>query len=192
MKNTNDYLLTSEVTLGDLKNWLLIKDSHSKKEIIDLIKQRFNNRYLKHLKKIDSGFLKMGICCLMIETLESFKQGKENTKAKGAGLKMFKDFFESEEKYFPNFKNITSEFYSHIRCGILHQAETTNAWRIRRDGAFLDINEKSINSVKFVKALEHSLNNYINELLSNDFNSIIWKNAIIKLENICNNCQSTT
>ena len=43
---------------------------------------------------------------------------------------MFEDFFETEEKYFPEFKDISIDFFKSIRCGILHQAETTNAWRI--------------------------------------------------------------
>lgn len=191
MKNIDDFLLTNDVTVGELKKWMKDKDDDSKTKIIELIHHRFNNRYVKHLKKIDSGFLKMAVSCLMIETLESFKQGKKDTIGRDVGQKMFKDFFETEQTFFPRFKDIHSDFYSHIRCGILHQAETTNAWRILRKDVLLDEKNKTINSTKFVNALGKSLDNYVDNLKTNDFSSKIWKNALFKLEDICENCKSS-
>tara|TARA_R110000868_G_scaffold8606_9_gene44331 strand:+ start:2126 stop:2452 length:327 start_codon:yes stop_codon:yes gene_type:complete len=103
------------------------KDVESKDSLITFIEHRFKKSYLIHLDEIKSGFLKMAISCLMIETLESFKQGLKDTN--GKGRKMFKDFFDTEAINFPGFKDISLDFYSSIRCGILHQAETTNAWQ---------------------------------------------------------------
>lgn len=188
MKNIDDYLLTETVTVGDLKKWMKDKDDSSKNKIINLIHHRFLNRYVKHVKSNDSGFLIMAVSCLMIETLESFRQGKKDTK--GISWRMFRDFFETEEKLFPGFKDIHSDFYSSIRCGILHQAETTNAWRILRKDALLDKSNKSINAKKFVTALEKSLDNYIGALKTSDIKSQLWKNALLKLEDICENCKS--
>ena len=37
--------------------------------------------------------------------------------------------------------------------------------------------------------LEKSLENYTNSLKNEDFNSNIWKNAIFKLEDVCENCK---
>lgn len=191
MKNTNDFLLTKDVTVGDLKQWMSDKDESSKGKIIKLIQHRFTNRYVKHAKLINSGYLKMAVSCLMIETLESFKQGKKNAKGNGVGLRMFKDFFETEQAFFPDFNNIHADFYSNIRCGILHQAETTNAWRILRSDALLDKGNKTINASKFVLALEKSLHNYLSCLKTNDFETQVWKNALLKLEDICENCKSS-
>lgn len=188
MKNVNDFLLTKTVTVGQLRTWIATKDAVSKDSIIQLIEHRFKNRYLKHLHTIDSGFLKMAICCLMIETLESFKQGVESTEGKGIGKKMFKDFFNSEKVAFPGFCDIYRSFYSNIRCGILHQAETKKAWRILGSGLILDKTERTINARAFVIALENSLENYLNDLRTNTFGSQIWNFAITKLENICDNC----
>ncbi|MFA5850959.1 MAG: hypothetical protein WC833_13895 [Bacteroidales bacterium] len=186
MKNINDFLLTRDITVGQARNWMKVKDEEAKKELVKLIHHRFVNRYVKHLKGIDSGFLKMAVSCLMIETLESFKQGKKDTE--GISKKMFLDFFTSEEKLFPEFKIIASEFYKRIRCGILHQAETTKAWRIIRNGALLDRTERVINATRFVNALDKALDKYIQELKSADFNSQIWENALLKIEDICENC----
>lgn len=187
MKDINDYLLTSKVTVGQLKRWMQTKDDNSKMKIIELIHHRFYNRYIKHVQNIDSGFPKMATSCLMIETIESFKQGLKNTK--DISKKMFKDFFETEETIFPGFKGIYADFYSNIRCGILHQAETTNGWRILRTGKLLDKEGKSINSTKFVNALNKSLDKYVQNLGSSDFDSKIWEYAFIKLEDICKNCK---
>lgn len=192
MKNINDYKLTDNVTVGQARQWMTKKDKESKENLVKLIHHRFYNRYVKHIKDINSGFLIMAVSCLMIETLESFIQGKKNTKGKGIGLKMFEDFFDREQELFLGFTQISADFYSNIRCGILHQAETTNAWRIRRDGALLDKTNKSINAKKFIKSLEKSLENYVEELNTNDFNSLIWKRALKKIEDVCKNCNASS
>ena len=187
-KKIDDFLLTGNVTVGQAREWIKKKDDIAKDNLVKLIHHRFQNRYIKHVKKIDSGFLKMAIACLTIETLESFRQGKKDTNGKGVGRKMFKDFFATENKLFVGFKDISDDFYKSIRCGILHQAETTNAWRILRKDALLDKANKTINATKFVSALEKSLDNYIDSLKVNDFNTKIWKNAILKIEDVCENC----
>ena len=189
MKNIDNFLLTETVTVGEARQWMKERDSTAKDNLVRLIRHRFYNRYVKHLYEIDSGFLKMAISCLMIETLESFRQGKKDTKQKGLGIKMFKDFFTIEQNLFPGFKEITSDFYSSVRCGILHQAETTNAWRILRKDALLDKMNRTINATKFVKAIDRSLDNYLDSLKDNDFDSVIWKNALFKIEDVCENCK---
>jgi hypothetical protein len=189
MKNINDFKLTANVTVGQAREWMAKKDEASKVELVELIHYRFSKRYLKHLSKISSGFLKMAISCLTIETLESFRQGRKDTSGKGVGEQMFRDFFRHEKTLFPDFDSIYRSFYSNIRCGILHQAETNNAWRILRDSSpILDKKERTINAVKFVESLEQALDNYISELKADDCNSTIWKNALIKIQDICDNC----
>lgn len=189
-RNINDFLLTDNLTVGQARQWMTKKDNGAKNNLVKLIHHRFYNRYIKHLHKLDSGFLKMAVSCLTIETLESFRQGKKDTKGKGVGQKMFEDFFEIEQKLFPGFKDIAADFYSSIRCGILHQAETTNAWRILRKDDLLDKKNKTINATKFVKALEKALDNYVDSLKTSGFTTTIWKNALFKIEDVCENCNS--
>lgn len=187
MKDINKYQLTENITVGQVKKWLATQDAESKERLIFLINHRFENRYIKHLGNIDSGFLKMAIGCLTIEAIESFKQGKKDTN--GEGIDIFKSFFTSEEVDFPGFKEISRDFYKNVRCGILHQAETKNAWRILRTGNILDKSEKAINATKFVHSIEKSLKRYIKDLEVKDFNDPLWKNAIFKLKDICENCK---
>jgi hypothetical protein len=189
MTNPEEFLLTKTVTVGNVKNWMALKDADSKEKIINLINHRFRNRYINHVKEIKSGFLKMAISCLMIETFESFKKGKNDTKGKGA--KFFENFFSTEEGYFPGFKDIHEDFYTNIRCGILHQAETKNMWRIWLEGSLLNTAQKIINADKFLLALEKSFENYLKILEEKSFDEQIWVNALKKLNHICDNCNAS-
>src|ERR1700743_2496452 len=106
MKDIIDFQLTAKVTVGQARQWMVQKDDAAKIELIELIHYRFSKRYLKHLSKIKSGFLKMAISVLTIETLESFRQGRKDTSGKGVGEQMFRDFFRHEKSLFPDFDTI--------------------------------------------------------------------------------------
>lgn len=187
MKESNDYKLTKDVSVGQLRSWMNDKSDHSKVEIIELIAHRFKNRYLKHVSSIDSGFLIMAVSCLIIETIQSFREGEEDTN--GIGKRMFKNFFGYNQEFFPGFSEISDEFYKNIRCGILHQSETTNAWRILRIGKIVDNQAFTINANLFLKSLEKAADKYLEELAASEFNSLIWVNAFLKLHDICENCK---
>jgi hypothetical protein len=192
MKKADEFLLTSNLTVGELQKMMIMKDEKSKCDIVEFIRHRFDERYLKHIKSIESGFLIMAISCLMIETFESFKQGKNDTK-KGS-REMFKNFFETENKNFPGFSDsyIIKEYYDNVRCGILHQAETTNGWRILLKGSLLVRDQKTINAKLFIDSLRKSLNEYIKNLSEKDWNDLLWINALKKLSFICDNCNSNS
>lgn len=189
MKKLNDYKLTDEITVGQLLMWMSEKSHESKTNIVELISHRFENRYLKHIKPSDSGFLIMAVSCLVIEALQSFREGKPDTN--GISRKMFQNFFKDHKANFPGFYDISNEFYYHVRCGILHQSETTNAWRIVRKGKLLDDLEFSINARLFIQALDKSVNEYLDELSNSDFSSERWGKALSKLKSICDNCDRT-
>lgn len=184
-----NFLLARGITVGHASEWIKQRDKKAKEGLIRLIKNRFQDRYISHIKKIDSGFLKMAISCLTIEALESFRQGKKDTKNQSP--RMFNDFFSREKEFFDGFDEISTDFYKDIRCGILHQAETTNGWRILRKGSLLDKKNKIINATKFVKKLEKSLNGYMGDLEENDFDTQLWKNTLAKIATICKNCDVT-
>lgn len=99
---------------------------------IEIIKDRFNSRFLEQLNKLDSdrnsGFVIMAIDCLLIETLMQFYLGIESTESiyKGEHWKSFRDFFKNSSQFQTEFKTnkICKLFYQHFRCGLLHQAQT--------------------------------------------------------------------
>ena len=101
---------------------------------VDIFKKRITSRYLEPvdllIKKdndrspIDRryGFAIVAIDCLLIETLQSFREGLTDTKGKSKD--MFINFLTQRESFRDDFKKDDAErFYYDIRCGVLHQAE---------------------------------------------------------------------
>lgn len=184
-------------------------DKVAKKLIICLIEHRLNHRYIRPLLNVPvefkSGFLMMAASCLLIETLQSFYEG-ENESEEGSG-KAFGKFFASDinKPFFPGFAECFpvveepakggktkkySTFYKHIRCGILHQAETTGGYSILRRGPLFDKDEQAINANLFVKALGDCVERYLDTLRIEECSSPLWQKSAKKIEHICKNCQS--
>lgn len=187
MKVSSEYLLSKGVTVAMVVRWMGDQDESAKKSLINLIEARFRRRFLSHLFSIRSGFLQMSVACLMVETLESFRQGLSSTRR--LSRTVFEDFFERERVHFPHFHTVSCEFYSNIRCGLLHQGETTGGWRIvQRNAMLLEIGSRTVNSQLFVCGLERSLNDYLVELSESGFEAPVWVMALRKLSSICQHC----
>lgn len=178
--------LSSKIDHNQLKD--LIKEKKRIK-IADFVFQRFEERYIIPIKVLHPdqkhGFSIMAISCLMIESLQSFKSGYENTKSKSQ--ETFVQFL-SSEPLFEKFKGFEKDFYINIRCGILHQSETINGWKVLRKGELFNNITKTINASKFLDNLEITLHNYTSILKTAEWDSKIWKQLIKKLESIINNC----
>jgi hypothetical protein len=118
----------------------------------------------------------MANCCLMIEALESFYYGWKDTRPKGMGKKAFRSFF-SRVPAFDDLKVLSDKFYENIRCGILHQAETTGGWRISRKGPLFNSGTLTINATAFLNELKNYLHAYQDELNKNDWGSLVYKDG---------------
>jgi hypothetical protein len=206
------YLETGELkvtTDKDIEGFLA--DQTKKSQLAEFIYFRHYYRYIKPFEFVSekmikvkdtgksndeysliykNGFSIMANCCLLIETLESFYRGWEDTKRESE--KAFLKFF-SRDKNFKEFaiNDIPSQFYFNIRCGILHQGETRRGWIITRSGnSILDFSKKKIDATLFLKQLKKSLNDYKNELNIADWNDDIWCNARKKIKAILKNNKS--
>jgi hypothetical protein len=147
--------------------------------------ERFDERYFRPVEDSCSkhGFTIMAVACLVIETLESFYQGLPDTK--GQGRKMFKDFFKRDINFSAFGKN-GDWFFEDIRCGILHQAETRNGWKIWRKGPLLDEHRKTINATALLKQLRKSVEQYATEIQKDNS---LWESFCKKMDAICTNCK---
>jgi hypothetical protein len=158
--------------------------------IADFVRERFSERYIVPLRGSQKhGFCIMAICCLMIEALESFWQGWPDTR--NHSKEAFRSFFERCERQgspLGIFSKVADDFYMGVRCGILHQAETTRGWRIRRDGLLYSPEEKIINATKFLNELESVLAEYCDTLRNSAWDSDIWRNLINKMKAVIENC----
>lgn len=171
---------------------------------IDIIKDRFESRFLKHINLIKddefSGFLIMSIDCLLIETLMQFYLGVDNTDINYSGnhWKSFKDFFKQSKHFNTDFKTnkLCRTFYQHFRCGLLHQAQTKQKSLIKICQAniltLVDTKDISkglvIDRKQFHYKLELEFNDYLQKLSDNENNfegQNLRDKAIEKMKIIC-------
>jgi hypothetical protein len=203
--NPDDFVFSRvlRISLPDVRGWLNRQkqgDETVKAPLIRFIDHRLRGRYITPLqnvkpRKYRSGFLMMAASCLLIETLQSFFLGIKDTKDVSA--KSFKAFFERNKEFFPKFSECfpgvaldskQDNFYYNIRCGILHQAETTGSYRIVRDKSDLfEPAEQTINADKFINAVESCLDKYLNELRVLPVVSQRWSKVADKVSFICDN-----
>lgn len=157
-----------------------------KNEIAKLISRRFTERYLapvlaKH--NVKHGFTTMAVGCLMVEALESFRQGWLDTRNRGK--EAFCVFFDAHDEFSP-FRGHGERFYYDVRCGILHQAETRGRWKVQRKGPLFNEVDRTVNATKFVRKVGKVLKAYCRILAQDDWESDLWKNCRKKMDAICN------
>ncbi|MBC3767463.1 hypothetical protein [Neptunicella marina] len=171
------------------EDWDSFKDGKDKTSILTFLRHRYEERYFEPFSCNDSkhGFSMMAISCLMIESFVSLENGWKKTNKPGS--EVFESFF-SNSKYLKEFTGIGGEFYKNIRCGILHQAETTGGWRIRRDHGLplLCKTNKIIHATKFINALKKEFDYFLETLEGLDFDSPNWKKVVKKIDYIVSNC----
>lgn len=197
--------LSTDWTVTDVRRCLGKKDGEG---LIEFLRQRHQERFFKPIQLLGKakmnwqghGFAMMSLCSLLIETIQSYRDGLPSTnlgelhrltkKIKKlpveytlpAGLtfkdvnsgKAFNKFFRRFRKEFDGLTG--KKFYNNIRNGLLHQAQTKRGWTIRMDGANLH-EAKVINRDIFADRLEQAFESYLAELRSASPDSVLWKNA---------------
>lgn len=157
--------------------------------IADLVHKRFEERYLDPILSGPKrhGFTILAVSCLMVEALESFRQGWPHTDRKSEAA--FCGFFQAHDE-FRDLRPVAHDFYQAVRCAILHQAETTDGWRVRsRSGSLLEQQGvvNWIDASEFANRLKVVLKAYCDSLRTADWESPTWKKTRNKLRSICKN-----
>lgn len=208
MKDLNLVLATNKngkkITVENIENWI---KKGSKTELSDFFFDRFYNRYLKpfefdnqeYKKSYKNGFAIMSSCCLLIESFVSFTNPKFKV-TKNKSERCFGYFFLKYNKFncfsvdglelneYLNSESLknkgrSNDFYKNVRCGILHNGETKNNWKILRSGELFDEKNKAINATRFMNNLVKVIKQFQNKLLISDFNNDeIWKTYKARLE----------
>lgn len=200
----------NSITIRQIDEW---KKNCNKVKLADFFWYRYYGRYLRpfdfdnqeYIDKYKSGFAIMTSCCLLIETYVSFIEPtfkQTNSKSERCFGYFFltnseftafsKDGLTIEEyKNSDNLKNkgIPRDFYKNVRCGLLHNAETRNKWKIVRTGNFLfDEQTKTINSFRFMENLKAIIINFKEQLKQSDFNNDeIWMIYKARLQMLIDN-----
>ena len=173
--------------VGDYKNWKAVADQQ---KLSELIVNRLTERYIDPVFATPSpnGFASMGVSCLLIETLEAFYQGWPSSEKRSQLA--FCLFFDREHR-FRDFRGHAAGFYKHVRCGILHQGETTGGWVIRRRGALFDPwpAKLAVNAARFHTILRDCIVDYGTELSGAAWSEEIWKHFFVKMDATVRNCE---
>ena len=183
--------LASGFTVADYESAVKAQD---KDKIANALHRRFTERYIELVTPSNGkqvhGFTIMAVSCLMVESLESFCRGWEHSKGKRSEL-AFCHFFDSHRQ-FDSFRGHSAQFYKNVRCGILHQAETTGGWKITREKAaplFDPGPLPTINATLFLQHLCAVLDSFCAGLKTADWNSSEeWRNVRTKMKALCKNC----
>ena len=168
--------------------------------MVEMFEDRIEGRFLKPIRLIAndpdigefSGFSILALDCLIIETLNQFYSGLNETE--GAHDKAFWNFFKNSEFFKGHFSRKKAfTFYGHYRCGILHQAQTKKKSVVRIDQRTMiqsvedDISKGLIvDRSIFHKALEQEISSYMEKLIKGgEENSKLRANFIEKMNIIC-------
>jgi hypothetical protein len=187
-------------------------DRNECESLVSFLRERYQERFflpisvLKTAEGNDQGYgmAMMSLCSLLIESIQCLRDGLPSTSRselkdlsnyspppeyevleaewrRADAMSAFESFFTHFESDFPDIDG--ADFYRNIRCGLLHQAQTKNGWRIRTDEpALCNRNDKVINRNLFAEALEKAFGDYLNELKKKDQPDCdIWKKARRKI-----------
>lgn len=105
MKQINDtyqdILLAPGYSLGRVQELINSKNPEDKPKVAKFIKCRLSSKYLFPFENQDkdekSGFAMMACYCLLIETLQAFREGKDQTERQQNGC-AFCHFLEMKQK----------------------------------------------------------------------------------------------
>lgn len=169
------------------------------KQAIDIFQDRISGRFLNQVKLIEnntfSGFAVMALDCLLIETLNQFWFGIDDTNEcyRSRNWQSFRDFFKRSNHFYTFFPDDVSKvFYNQVRCGLLHQAETKQGTLINFKKSTmvnkidpLDISKGlEVNRKLFHAALIQEFEDYCKKLLDSN-ESTMRENFIKKMNSIC-------
>lgn len=164
---------------------------------------RLNFRYFYPIKLLQKygtlkgeGFSILAIQCSLIEFLESTIQGfnyrylrrDEHLRPYEYNLsqEMFVNFLCHRCPFAKEFnKSIAKDFYSGVRCGLLHEAQTKNGWRVRAkspDHTLINYSDLIVYRDDFQQGLEDFIKWYETAIQSD---TMIQEAFIRKFESLC-------
>jgi hypothetical protein len=178
----------NQTTVKQLRDWIA---AGNRVAIADFLWNRFDERYFAPIHALSliqkNGFAIMAVSCLVIEALEAYHRGWESSH--GRSELAFCSFMDREAE-FHVFKGRAQDFYRHVRCGILHQAETTGGWTITLmpGKPLFDSAELRVQADEFHGALARTLKAYTDAIASSTQTAETWQNCVAKLKATIKNC----
>jgi hypothetical protein len=142
----------------------------------NILQARLSTRYLDPIRRMDGpsrgeGFAMLTVQCALIEFLAALRKGwnfqhgyteKDGTDdLYGNSSQLFIDFLRKEPPFKQFFTKATARtFYTKIRCGLVHEAQTKDGWRVWRGDdsrPLIDHRQKVIYRAR----MSHYINEYL-------------------------------
>ena len=204
-KLKRDLLLASGWRISRVRSSLRTRDRAG---LIAFIRQRHKERFfdpIQHLREAEKneqgyGFAIMALCSLLVETIQSYRDGLPTTYRAELGLlrtlkdvpgdyvipaslrvsgrEVFRRFFEHFHDEFDGMSGL--KFYKNIRNGLLHQAQTKRGWTIAVRKSCLH-SGKVIDRNIFASRLGQAFESYLSELSNREWDNVIWRNVRRKI-----------
>jgi hypothetical protein len=161
------------------------------KAAVAILRDRMNGRFFSIVEQIQtdgfSGFAVLALDCLLIESLQQFREGVDTTPPNKC-REYFENFL-TQTSFGEHFSNSTAaKFYDQFRCGILHQAEIKKTSKVHRSGALVQATPDGegliINRKKFHSELRRVFAAYLDGLLDGA-NLQLRNNFKRKMDYIC-------
>jgi hypothetical protein len=186
---------------------------------IGVFERRMNERFfrcIESLLKSDEepaenqpivpGFAIIALCCLLVETLQSFYEGgpaqgprlpdgacpyPSGCAKEPSTARPFKEFLKRSPHFNSDFHNseIRGDFSQHVRNALLHEAETRQGWLIRKSvprGRIVEGKRGKyvLNRTAFYNALRAEFSDYI-ALLDDPSKQTERKHFLTKMDSLC-------
>jgi len=211
---------TSDQWRNELRPLLREGDQSAWEKAVEVLEHRMEERFFRCIDAllekenacsngdiIRPGFSIMALCCLLVETLQSFYAGgrQESAQVSTQGsaytngpctkapstTRAFKDFLGNSRYFNADFRNseIRGDFAGNVRNGLLHEAETRHGWLIKRsDPPDHIFREESggyvLNRTNFYHALREEFGAYLGRL-QDPSKDDLRRNFLTKMDSIC-------
>lgn len=224
LKLNQDMKIAGNLTISNwnkLSKNLNCLSNNNWSDAFQYFEERIKTRYINPIKSIleigdnlGEGFAVVNLQCSLIETIESFINGcnseYNSRKRKTQWKKGVTIIFNSNKEIFISFFNNRTPFkelnidgglfYQDVRCGLLHETQTKNNWKIKCDTAESGLAYQEINNRNIVEKIIHRENFqiYLEKLIARyrisiitraDFDGIpaceLRENFIAKFSHIC-------
>lgn len=136
------------------------------------------------------GFAILAIDCLLVETLQRFREGRIEEGENGRLIRTF--LHQQLGSHFDDGSEANSKagiFYKRCRCGIHHSGQTDGDFRVRRSGALITVKGDcvTVNRTAFHEAIKREFDAYLVELadLADAAKNDLRKKFCTKMDAIC-------
>jgi len=217
-KDPKEIFIAGNLKISDwekLKPNLICEIDDNWIDAFDFFERRIYFRYIRPIQVIQcllsnkgEGFAIVNLQCSLIETIESFYNGwifkypdgyylREIRGKPISGVKnkdIFIEFFKKRDPF--NGEIDGFDFYLNVRCGLLHETQTKNGWRIlgkhHNSGTFYDQdeNDKIIYRTNFQEVINKVIENYKMAIIKGKPYGLIpvaelRANFVAKIDHIC-------